>query len=127
MADIKQKIAALKKKIVSRKNRLVKLEKRISDFKSEYKSVKKEIDDLNDEIRRFELEQLSETLELNGITAADVTAAIADGSIKKTVPETDCEELAKDDNSVSGEKTSSDTYSTENSSKEDTVNEVSGS
>lgn len=127
MAEVTQKIAALKKKIVSRKNKLEKLDKRITASKSEYKSVKKEIDDLNDEIRRLELEQLSETLEQNGITAADITAAIADGSIKKTAPETESTELTKNDNFVSGKVANGDTYITEKSSKEDAANEISGS
>ena len=49
-----------------------------------------------DEIRRIELEQLSATLKENGITADDISAAIADGTIikKKTVAEevTDADE-----------------------------------
>lgn len=119
MAEIKQKIAALKKKILTRENKLAKLNKRISDSKHDYKIVSKEIDGLNEEIRRLELEQLSVTLEQNGITADDIAAAIAEGSIKKTLPEAQ--------NVVSGEGKNGDTYITENSKKEDTVNEVSGS
>lgn len=127
MAEVTQKIAALKKKIVSRQNRLDKLDVRISAYKNEYKSITREIAELNEEIHRLELEQLSETLKMNGITAADVTAAIADGSIKKTAPETESTELTKNDNFVSGKVANGDTYITENSSKEDAANEISGS
>lgn len=126
MAEVTQKNAALKKKIAARQNRLDKLDVRISAYKSEYKSITREIAELNEEIHRLELEQLSETLKQNGITAADITAAIADGSIKKTAPKAESADLARDDNSFSGEETSCDTYITENS-KEENVNEISGS
>lgn len=127
MAEVTQKIAALKKKIAARQNRLDKLNARITVYKNEYKSIARELAELSDEIHRFELEQLSETLKQNGITAADVTAAIADGSIKKAAPETESTELTKDNNSVSSAEPSGDTYITENASKEDNVNETSGS
>lgn len=124
MAEVTQKIAALKKKIAARQNRLDKLAERISAYKSEYKSIAREIAELNEEIHRLELEQLSETLKQNGITTADITAAIADGSIKKTALETESTELTEN---VSGAETSGDTYITENASKEDKANEISGS
>lgn len=107
MAEVTQKIAALKKKIAARQNRLDKLDERISAYKSEYKSIAREIAELNEEIHRLELEQLSETLKQNGITTADITAAIADGSIKKTALETESTELTEN---VSGAETSGDTY-----------------
>lgn len=113
MAEIKQKIDALKKKILARENKLAKLDKRIYDSKREYKAVAKEIDELNDDIRKLELERLSVTLEQNGITADDVAAAIADGSIKKTTSETEIADLTKNDNSVSGEDANGATYITQ--------------
>lgn len=86
MAEVKQKITALKIKISKREDKLARIDKRIFGLKADYKAVKKDIDELNDEVRRLELQQLSDTLERNGITANDVAAAIADGSIKKTAP-----------------------------------------
>lgn len=116
MAEITQKISALKKKISARKNKLSTLEQRISNSKREYKSLKKEIGELNEEIRRFELERLSETLEQNGITADDIAAAIAKGSIKKTALETEDTLLEKDNTAVSGSSENiGDTNVTENS------------
>lgn len=119
MTEVKQKITALKTKISKREDKLARIDKRIVDLKKDYKAVKKEIDDLNDEIRGLELAQLSETLERNGITADDVAAAIADGSIKKTVSE------AKD-TALSETKDGASEVS-DNSEKEDLEDEVSGS
>ena len=87
MQEIKQKITALKNKIHSREVKLNKLNQRISDAKSNRKAVLKEINELINEIHKLEIEQLSETLEKNGITADDVAAAIAQGNIRNTVPE----------------------------------------
>ena len=97
MAEINhQRITALKNKILARESKLAKLERRMSVYKDECKALQREINALNDEIRRIELEQLSATLKENGITADDISAAIADGTIikKKTVAEevTDADE-----------------------------------
>lgn len=112
MAEISQKIAALKKKISARENKREKLVIRISVLKHNCKIVSKELSALNDEIQKLELEQLSENLKKNGITANDVAAAIADGIIKKNV--------SKAENVASGEEK----LGTE---REETVNETSGS
>lgn len=86
MAEVNQKAVALNVKIAKREEKLAKLDKRIFQLKSDYKAVKKEIDELKEEARRLELEQLAKALEKSGITANDVAAAIADGSIKKAAP-----------------------------------------
>lgn len=122
MAEIKQNIAALKKKRQSRENKLARLAKCITDSKHESKVVIKEIDEINGEIRRLELQELSEKLAENGITIDDVAAAIAEGSIKKTAPKV---EIEKGD--VSVEVTNGDTYSTVNNTKEVRSSEISGS
>ena len=97
MAETNQKITALKNKILARESKLAKLERRMSVYKDECKALQREINALNDEIRRIELEPLSAPLKENGITADDISAAIADGTIikkKKTVAEevTDADE-----------------------------------
>lgn len=122
MAEIKQKIAALKKKRQSRENKLARLAKRITDSKHESKSVIKEINEIDGEIHRLELQELSEKLAENGITTDDVAAAIAEGSIKKTAPTVETEK-----GEVSGEVTNGNTDSTENNIKEAKSNEISGS
>ena len=122
MAEIKKKIAALKKKRQSRENKLARLAKRIADSKHESKVVIKEINEIDGEIHQLELQELSEKLAENGITTDDVAAAIAEGSIKKTTPKVETEK-----GEVSGEVTNGDTYSTENNIKEAKSNEISGS
>lgn len=119
MANVNQKIVALNVKIAKREDKLARIDKRIFDLKAEYKALKKDIDDLKNEVQRLELQQLSETLERNGITASDIAAAIADGSIKKTV--------SNAENLASGEVKNGVAEVTDDSEKEDTVNEVSGS
>lgn len=119
MAEVNQKIVALNVKIAKREDKLARIDKRIFGLKAEHKALKKDIDDLKNEVQRLELQQLSDTLEKNGITASDIAAAIADGSIKKT--------FFNAENSASGKVKNSIVEVTGNSEKEDTANEVSGS
>lgn len=111
MAEIKNKIEQLRRKIAAKETRLKKLLGKISDAKSDIKELKREIAEMESEIRQLELEQLSETLSQNGITAADVAAAIAAGEIKKTPHD----------------KNRADTCSTNSKDEEDLTDEVSDS
>ena len=101
-----------------------KLTRKLLDTKSNIKTLNREIDDIRLEIRQLELEQLSETLSQNGITAADVAAAIAAGDIKKTVPAVSDEKGEQEDEDTSSKR---DTYSTNIETQEVSNNEVSGS
>ena len=124
---IQQKIQSLKKKISVKNTRINKLMNRISESKSEIKSAKKEIVDMEIEIKQLELEQLSDTLFQNGITTADVAAAIAAGDIKKSPsPQSDSvdDESADEDPSGMIDRL---TYSTNSDEEEAAENEVSGS
>lgn len=87
MAEIDKKIEQLKKKISTREARIEKSNKKISEEKFVIKTSKNEIEEFRFEIKQLELEKLSETLSKNGITAADVTAAIAAGEIKRSQPD----------------------------------------
>lgn len=119
---IQQKIQALKKKISAKNARINKLMGRISESKSEIKSAKKEIGDMEIEIKQLELEQLSDTLFQNGITTADVAAAIAAGEIKKSQsPQSD----SSDDSSEFNQDGSKNVNITEiNDSMEDLTNDI---
>ncbi len=123
MAETAKKIEQLTKKISAKETRRDKLIKRLSDIKSDIKSLNREIEDMRLEIRQLELEQLSETLSKNGITAADVAAAIVAGDIKKTVPAA-LVEIDQDNADMQGER---DTYSTSSEATEEVNNEVSSS
>lgn len=112
MAEIDKKIAQLTKKKSAKTARLEKMSVRISEIKSDIKFLSKDIAEIESEIRQLELEQLSETLSQNGITTADVAAAIAAGEIKK---------------SDNGQEKTADTYSTNSEVEEVTENEVSDS
>ncbi len=89
---------------------------------SEIKSAKKEIGDMEIEIKQLELEQLSDTLFQNGITTADVAAAIAAGEIKKSQsPQSD----SSDDSSEFNQDGSKNVNITEiNDSMEDLTNDI---
>lgn len=115
MAEIDKKIKQLIKKKSAKTARLEKMSARISEVKSDIKSLSKEIAEIESEIRQLELEQLSETLSQNGITAADVAAAIAAGEIKKSEKTDDEREKI------------ADTYSTNSEDEEVTENEISDS
>ncbi len=121
MAETEKKIEQLKKKIAAKETRLGKLLEKISDTKSSVTAIKNEIEDMRSEIKQLELQQLSETLTQNGITAADVAAAIASGEIRKHPPKSDEDEVVDEE-----QKAAADTYIT-NSDKEVTDNAVSGS
>lgn len=121
---IQQKIQGLKKKISAKNARITKLIERISESKTEIRAAKKEIGDMELEIKQLELEQLSDTLFQNGITTADVAAAIAAGEIKKAQPPQD--NTVTDDIPDEKQESSADIYSTI-SDKEETGNEISGS
>lgn len=120
MAEAEKRIEQLKKKITARETKLNKLLGKISDAKSNVKAIKNEIEDMRFEIKQIELEQLSETLTQNGITTADVAAAIAAGEIRKQPPKSDEDDLNDK------EQEAADTYIT-NSGKEVTDNEAGGS
>lgn len=110
MAEIEKKIQQLKMKKSAKITKRDKTLARISEEKSEVKKLNREITEIDEEIRQLELKQLSETLSRNGITAADITAAIAAGGIKKS------------EKSDEEQEESADMYST-NSDKEEQKNE----
>ena len=124
MAETAKKIEQLTTKITAKEKRRDKLIKKLSDTKSVIKALNREIDDMRLEIRQLELEQLSETLSQNGITAADVAAAIAAGDIKKAVTVISDEKSEQNDEDISSKR---DTYSTNTETQEVSNNEVSGS
>lgn len=124
MAETAKKIEQLKKKMTAKEMQRDKLTRKLLDTKSNIKTLNREIDDIRLEIRQLELEQLSETLSQNGITAADVAAAIAAGDIKKTVPAVSDEKGEQEDGDTSSKR---DTYSTNIETQEVSNNEVSGS
>lgn len=86
MAKTNSKISKLREKAELKANQLTECSEKIKKAKEEMKALKKEIAALEQEINSLELMQLSETLNNNGITAADVEAAIAAGHIKKSEP-----------------------------------------
>ena len=92
MAEMHKKIALLEKKKTARENKYTRLKQRISSDKNDCKAVKEEIDEIDGEIQRLKFLLFSEILEKNGFTTDDITAAIADGCIKKKAPEADAEE-----------------------------------
>lgn len=124
MAGTAKRIEQLKNKISAKETRRDRLINKLSDTKTVIKTLNKEIDDMKLEIRQLELEQLSETLSQNGITTADVAAAIAAGNIRKTVPAVPDGESKQEDENIPSER---DTYSTDPETKEVTDNEISDS
>lgn len=104
MAETEKKIQQLQKKIAAKEARIKKLNDRITAAKSEMKLINKEVDEMANEIRNLELNQLAETLSQNGITTADIAAAIAAGEIKKTNNDTIQSSETTDTNSTSNEE-----------------------
>ena len=107
--NTESKLAQLRKKSEKKAKELADCGEVIAKTKAAIKALKKELSRINSEISALELMQLSETLNSNGITAADITAAIAAGNIKKAVPEqesvqqtTDKTEVKPDEISGSG-------------------------
>lgn len=82
--NTENKLAALRKRYEKKFKDLADCETTIAKTKAEIKALKKELAAIRAEISALEMMQLSETLNSNGITPADITAAIAAGHIKKS-------------------------------------------
>ncbi len=80
------KISKLREKSEQKTMQLMEISDNIAKSKEQIKVLKKDIAYLNEQIAALEMKQLSETLASNGITKADIEAAIAAGQFKK--PET---------------------------------------
>lgn len=79
-------IAKLREKAEQKSIQLMEISKNIAKSKEQMKVLKKDIANLNGRISALEMKQLSETLANNGITKADIEAAIAAGQLKKSEP-----------------------------------------
>jgi len=123
-----QKLEKLREKAKQKKSQLAEQVGKINSARDEIKALKKEISQFKQEITSLELMQLSETLGANGLTAADVEAAIADGSLKKAVIAGVKADEISDSVKENSEKNRA-TYSTNSEIKaeEDKKNEVSDS
>ena len=77
------KISKLREKSEQKTMQLMEISDNIAKSKEQIKVLKKDIACLNEQIAALEMKQLSETLASNGITKADIEAAIAAGQFKK--------------------------------------------
>lgn len=84
--NISSQIAKLREKAEQKTFQLMEISDNIAKSKEQIKVLKKDIAYLNEQISAFEMKQLSETLTSNGITKADIEAAIAAGHFKKPEP-----------------------------------------
>lgn len=84
--NISSQIAKLREKAEQKTLQLMEISDNIAKSKEQIKVLKKDIAYLNEQISALEMKQLSETLTSNGITKADIEAAIAAGHFKKPEP-----------------------------------------
>lgn len=84
--NISSQIAKLREKAEQKTLQLMEISDNIAKSKEQIKVLKKDIAYLNEQISVLEMKQLSETLTSNGITKADIEAAIAAGHFKKPEP-----------------------------------------
>ena len=75
--NISSQIAKLREKAEQKTLQLMEISENIAKSKEQIKVLKKDIAYLNEQISALEMKQLSETLTSNGITKADIEAAIA--------------------------------------------------
>ena len=78
------KISKLREKSEQKTMQLMEISDNIAKSKEQIKVLKKDIAYLNEQIAALEMKQLSETLASNGITKADIEAAIAAGQKPET-------------------------------------------
>lgn len=112
MAAISDKINSLREKISAKEKKLLSNKEQLKSAKNNIKALKKEIAEFEAEIHKLQMQQLSETLSKNGITAEEIQEAIAAGIFEKPA-QTETENHAA--------------YSTTKPGQEVTGNEVSGS
>lgn len=111
MAAISDKINSLREKISAKEKKLLSNKEQLKSAKNNIKALKKEIAEFEAEIHKLQMQQLSETLSKNGITAEEIQEAIAAGIFKPAQTETENRAA----------------YSTTKPGQEVTGNEVSGS
>lgn len=122
-----QRLEKLREKAKQKESQLAEQVGKINFAKDEIKALKKEISQLKQEMTSLELMQLSETLGANGLTAADVEAAIADGSLKKAVIAEVADEISDSVKENSEQKRATYSTNSEIKAEEDKKNEVSDS
>lgn len=83
MAAISDKINSLREKISAKEKKLFSNQVQLKAAKVSIKALKKEIAEIEAEIHKLQMQQLSETLSKNGITAEEIQEAIAAGIFDK--------------------------------------------
>lgn len=94
MAAISEKINSLREKISAKEKKLFSNQIQLKAAKATIKTLKKEISEIEREIHKLQMQQLSETLSENGITAEEIEQAIAAGIFEKTATITETENRA---------------------------------
>lgn len=118
---IEKQIQSVQKKLEATRERTTAVKQKLEKYKNLLKTVTGETENLENELKRLEIEKLSEIINRNGYTTADISAAVEAGEIKKiSVPVSETEKNS--DHSDTENKTNP-----EINAKEEANNEIGNS